>query len=210
MLIIQENMDHTTLKAYDSAAAKFAADWHAQPAPADLYALVKRFFRPGRTADIGCGSGREVAWLAANGYLAIGYDPSAGLLAQARARYPDLAFGAAALPDLAGIPDGSFDNVLCETVIMHLPRDAVVPSVHRLMAILEPSGTLYLSWRVTRGADQRDAQGRLYAAFGAKLVTGALADAVTLLDEEAVSASSGKTIHRVIARKEAAAGAAKR
>jgi SAM-dependent methyltransferase len=194
-------MDQPTVAAYDRSAADFAADWHAQPAPDDLHALVTRFFRPSRTADIGCGSGREVAWLNASGFPAVGFDPSEGLLAQARARYPDLSFATATLPELVGVPDASFDNVLCETVLMHLPRDGIVPSVRRLMAILRPGGTLYLSWRVSSGSDQRDAQGRLYAAFEPSLATDALADATILLDEPATSISSGKPIHRVIARK---------
>ena len=205
-------MDRPTVTAYDTSAADFAADWHAQPAPADLHALVQRFFRPGgRTADIGCGSGREVAWLNANGFPATGFDPSAGLLAQARALYPALTFVPTALPDLAGIADASFDNVLCETVLMHLPPDAIAPSVRRLVAILRPGGCLYLSWRVTVGADQRDGHGRLYAAFAPGLVTDALADgAAILLDAQATSASSGKTIHRVIARKNVVVGAPNR
>jgi hypothetical protein len=32
---------------------------------------------------------------------------------------------------LAGLPDGSFDNVLCETVIMHLAPAEIVPAVAR-------------------------------------------------------------------------------
>ena len=194
-------MDQRTLDAYNAAAPDFAHDWSEQPAPVDLYALVQRFFVPGPTADIGCGSGREVAWLAANGFPATGFDPSEGLLREARARHPDLVFEQAALPELAGIADASFANVLCETVIMHLPPAAIAPSVARLVAILRPGGILYLSWRVTRGADQRDGQGRLYAAFPAGLVIDALAGATILLDEETISASSGKAIHRLIARK---------
>jgi SAM-dependent methyltransferase len=200
-------MDQRTLEAYDTAAADFARDWSEQPTPVDLHAVVQRFFVPGATADIGCGSGREVAWLAANGFPATtGFDPSEGLLREARARYPHLAFKQAALPQLAGIAEASFANVLCETVIMHLPHAAIAPSVERLVAILRPGGVLYLSWRVTRGADQRDGQGRLYAAFPAGLVIDALAGTAILLDEETVSASSGKAIHRVIARKSADAG----
>ena len=203
-------MDHPTVAAYDGSAADFVADWHAQPAPADLQALLRRFFVPqGRTADIGCGSGREVAWLNANGYPAMGFDPSVGLLAQARGRYPDLSFATAALPDLVGLPDASFDNVLCETVLMHLVTEMIPPSVLRLMAILRPGGCLYLSWRVTTAADQRDAHGRLYTAFDPRLVTDALTDATILLDEDATSASSGKPIHRLVARKREA-GAANR
>jgi SAM-dependent methyltransferase len=199
------SIDQETLAAYDAKAAGFAQDWHDQPAPSDLHALVRRFFIPGRTADIGCGSGREVAWLAAQGFQAIGYDASPGLLAEARARYPGLDFRHAALPDLAELADGSFANVLCETVIMHLDRAAIAPSVRRLFAILKPGGTLYLSWRVTEGADQRDAQGRLYAAFDADLVRRGLHAAAILLDEDVVSASSGKRIHRIVARRPAEA-----
>jgi SAM-dependent methyltransferase len=191
-------MDAATLRAYDFGAAAFAQDWHEQPPPTDLHVIVRRFFGPGVTADIGCGSGRDVAWLSANGFPAVGYDPSAGLLAQARARYPDLAFRSAALPALGGIADASFTNVLCETVIMHLPPEDVAPSVRRLLAILAPGGVLYLSWRVTRGADLRDGHGRLYGAFDADIVRGALGGAEMLLDEEAVSESSGKVIHRLV------------
>jgi len=194
-------MDPQTLAAYDAHAQAFADDWHEQPAPADLHALVRRHFKPGRTADIGCGSGREVAWLCANGYAAVGYDPSDGLLAQARARYAGLPFARAALPELEGLAAASFDNVMCETVIMHLPPGLIAPSVARLASLVKPGGVLYLSWRVTRGAHQRDAHARLYAAFDKQIVLEALSGANVLLDEEATSASSGKVIHRIVARK---------
>lgn len=195
-------MDSETLSAYDKGATAFARDWHAQPAPADLHAILRRFFRPGgRTADIGCGSGREVAWLAANGFDAEGYDASETLIEEARRRYPGLAFRTALLPQLAGLPRGAFDNVLCETVIMHLPREYIAPAVGRLVSLLRPAGVLYLSWRVTEGKDQRDAHGRLYTAFDPELVRAALAGATLLLDEEAVSASSGKAIRRIVARR---------
>jgi SAM-dependent methyltransferase len=196
-------MDQETLGAYNAGAAGFAKDWHEQPAPVDLHALVNRFFQPnGRTADVGCGSGREVAFLAAAGYDAIGYDASDALLEQARLRYPRLKFALGVLPNLAGVPNEAFDNVLCETVIMHLRRPQILDAVRRLLAILKPDGILYLSWRVTAGADQRDPHGRLYSAFESALIREALdGAAVLLLDDEPVSASSGKKIHRIVARK---------
>ena len=197
-------MDPQTLAAYDRAAEIFAKDWHEQPPPSDLHAIVKRFFISGRTADIGCGSGREVAWLCANGFPAVGYDPSDGLLRQARARYPGLDFRMAALPELTGIAANTFDNVLCETVLMHLGAAAILPSVERLITILKPRGLLYLSWRVSQ-ADSRDQYGRLYAAFDKALVARALTGESILLDEEVVSASSGKTIHRIVVQKNGAA-----
>jgi SAM-dependent methyltransferase len=195
-------LDRATLAAYDHDAAAFAEDWHAQPAPVDLQEIVARFFiKGGATADIGCGSGREVAWLNANGYPAKGFDASDGLLAEARSRYPTLEFAHAELPELAGIAANSYDNVLCETVIMHLDRAQIAPSVRRMLDIAKPGGIFYLSWRVTEDADARDKHGRLYAAFDAALVRAELAAATVLLDEEVVSASSGKRIHRLVVRK---------
>jgi SAM-dependent methyltransferase len=155
-------MDRKTLAAYDQDAAAFAKDWHEQPAPVDLQEVVERFFvRGGNSADIGCGSGREVAWLNANGFSAVGFDASEGLLTEARRRYPGLRFAHAELPELRGI--GTFDNVLCETVIMHLDRAQIAPSVRRLLDIVKPSGILYLSWRVTEAptcATRRDVSTR--------------------------------------------------
>jgi SAM-dependent methyltransferase len=194
--------DSATLTAYDKGAVAFAADWHDQPPPTDLHAAVLQYFKLGSvTADIGCGSGRDAAWLNANGFPCVGYDASEGLLAEARRRYPSLKFIASPLPELPVIADASFDNVLCETVIMHLPHEVIAPSIKRLVAILKTGGNLYLTWRVTKDADQRDGHGRLYAAFDACRVRASLAGTELLLDEEVTSASSGKTIHRIVARK---------
>jgi SAM-dependent methyltransferase len=194
-------MDDRTLATYDRQASAFAREWHEQPAPSDMHALIERFFQPGPTADIGCGSGRDTAWLNENGFSTIGYDASEGLLTEARRLHPDLRFQHAALPALDGIENDSFTNVLCETVIMHLAQAFITPSVRRLVSILRPGGTLYLSWRVTEGDDRRDEHGRLYAAFDPALVFRGLGSADILLEEQLDSKSSGKLVQRVMARK---------
>ena len=48
-------MDRPTLAAYEADARICAERWLAQDEPADLYALVRCYFRPDLTADIGCG-----------------------------------------------------------------------------------------------------------------------------------------------------------
>jgi 2-polyprenyl-3-methyl-5-hydroxy-6-metoxy-1,4-benzoquinol methylase len=192
--------DRETLAAYDKAPGDFAQQWHAQDTPEDLQAAVREYFKPGTVADIGAGSGRDAAWLAANGFAVTGYDASHGLIEEASRRYPELKFEYAALPALEGIANASFDNVLCETVIMHLPREEIAPSVKRLIEIVKPGGTLYLSWRVHK-EDRRDEFGRRYAAFQPDLVRNALAPHEILLDEELVSASSGNAIHRLVVRR---------
>jgi SAM-dependent methyltransferase len=195
-------MDAKTLAIYDANAAAYAAEWLAQEPPDDMYALLRAHFTPGPTADVGCGAGRDTAWLAANGFDARGFDASAGLLAQARAAHPALRFELATLPGLDGVERAAFQNVLCETVIMHLAAAQVGPSVRSLLALLRPGGTLYLSWRVTQDASKRDPAGRLYAAFDKATVLAALAPGDAILhDEERVSVSSGKHVQRLIARR---------
>jgi SAM-dependent methyltransferase len=196
-------LDAATAQAYATHARDYATDWLGQPPPVDLQDVVRRFFRPGSdggaTADIGSGSGRDVDWLNRNGYPCVGYEPVDALRAEATARFPDWAFLSAELPDLDGIATGSFDNVLCETVVMHLPREIVAPAIGGLRRILKPRGTLYLSWRVS-DADERDSRGRLYTAFDASLVERALAGMTVLSSVTATSASSGKRIHAIVAR----------
>lgn len=110
-------MDELTIEAYDRSPERYATDWHTQPPPSGLYDLLTRYFQPGPTADVGCGAGRDTAWLQAHGFEAVGFDVSQGLVAEARRRYPGTMFYEASLPELSGISDGVFENVLCETVI---------------------------------------------------------------------------------------------
>jgi SAM-dependent methyltransferase len=192
-------MDKTTLAVYDSDALAFVQRWLAEEEPADVYALLRKFFRPGLTADIGSGSGRDAAWLTANGFPTIGYDLSEGLLAQARTRFPHIEFNKAALPELSGVPARHFDNVVCETVLMHLPREEIAPAVARMLEILRPGGVIYLSFRITENADHREKDGRLFTAHVGEQVRGALAGQAILFDETVVR-RPGVMLQRLVAR----------
>ena len=195
-------MDTGTIRTYDMQACNYAAEWEEDQAPPDdLRAAVRAYFNNGLTVDVGCGSGRDTAWLAGQGFEVMGVDASPGLLAEARWRHPEVNFDVDVLPSLRGLGDRIFTNVLCETVIMHLLEPDAIAAVRRLCSILAPGGTLYLSWRVGDGIDRRDDAGRLYAAFATGAVRATLTDLDVLLDEERVSRSSKRVIHRIVARR---------
>ena len=198
---MNSRFDLATLDAYSNDAARYSNEWLAQPAPNDMYQLFETHLLPGgATADIGCGNGRDTAWLAAHGYRAHGFDASAGLLREAARLYPGIAFDTATLPALAEI-DRTFDNVVCETVIMHLPAESITLAVDSLQRILRPDGILYLSWRVTVGGDKRQEDGRLYSSFEPSLVIDALSGHSILHFDDVTSESSGKRVCRVIVAK---------
>ncbi len=194
--------DRGTVEAYAANAAAYSRDWLSQPAPTDLYDLLTRYFVPhGETADVGCGNGRDAGWLADRGHRVSGFDGSPELLAEARRLFPKVAFEHATLPGLEQIASRRFDNVLCETVIMHLARADIPAAIGSLKRIVREGGVLYLSWRVTEGADQRHPDGRLYTAFAPALVRQELADWIILHEADVVSASSGKRICRIMGQK---------
>ncbi|KVQ94319.1 class I SAM-dependent methyltransferase [Burkholderia ubonensis] len=195
-------VDRPTLDAYDTYAADYAQLWLDEGPPDDMYALLEQHFAPGPTADVGCGAGRDTAWLESRGFDVRGYDASAALLDEARRRHPGLRFEQAALPALPGVPSGAFRNVLCETVVMHLDHVEAAAAAARLVDLLAPGGTLYMSWRVAGSGSQRDERGRLYTALDGARMRAALGGGVQVIDEhEVVSASSGKRVHRLIVRR---------
>lgn len=150
-------MDEQTLAAYDADPEKYCRQWLNQPPPEEIHTAVRRYFRPGgQTVDIGSGCGREVDWLNRNGWPCIGYEPSTGLRNAAKRLFPEYEFRTDSLPGLVGIPDRSFENVLCETVVMHLPQREHAQAVEALLRILRPGGVLRLSWRALMDDSRRD------------------------------------------------------
>lgn len=194
-------MDSRTQSAYSLKAQEYSQDWLAQPEPSDMYELLKKYFIPvGQTADIGCGNGRDANWLAGQGFKVTGYDSSEKLIQVASELFPHVEFKKASLPTLAEI-QSRFDNVICETVIMHLPLDQIKLSILSLKRILKYNGILYLSWRVTENQDTRHADGRLYTAFDPQFIIDQFEKSGILHFEDKISASSGKRVCRLIFQK---------
>ncbi len=193
-------MDQKTLNAYSEMAKSYSEDWLAQPQPSDMYQLLKTFFVPGgKTVDVGCGNGRDANWLAENGFKVCGFDSSSELLAIAAKLYPNIKFTQGFLPELKELNE-LYQNILCETVIMHLSKAQVTTAIQNLKRILQKDGVLYLSWRVTEGEDTRHSDGRLYSAFEPDIILKQFDRDSILHFEDKLSASSGKRVCRLIYR----------
>jgi SAM-dependent methyltransferase len=160
-------MDPHTLHAYNYHAPIFCARYR-RAHPLEVYRLIQTYFSLQQpTADIGCGSGRDVAWLNRHGYPAIGYDAAPAMLKEASRVYPDVDFCEAALPELASIADDTFANVLCCAVLMHLPMADIPHALHNLARILKHGGRLLFSYRANQQETEREADGRLFTALDA-------------------------------------------
>lgn len=152
-------MDSKTVALYDSQAKTFAKR-HENQIPQRLYELAKTFFKRGAyTADIGCGIGRDTAWLENNGFPSNGFDPSDGMLNIAKKSYPNLHFKTCSLPELN--MDSDYVNIFCCAVLMHIPRSSLVSSAISLLKALKPNGRLVLSYRPGQG----ETDGRLFETY---------------------------------------------
>lgn len=154
-------MDYRTIQIYNSCA-KEIAELHETLIPSRIYQLINKYFtKSGICADIGCGTGRDSAWLFKNGYSVIGIDASSGMLEEAKKHYPNIRYVQDSLPLLNCIKNISFINVLCSAVIMHLVNDDIAVAVSNLLRITAPNGVIILSFRTTDSTDGRE-NGKLY------------------------------------------------
>jgi SAM-dependent methyltransferase len=94
---------------------------------------------PGRALDLGCGQGRNGAWLAAQGWRVTGVDFSDVGLAAAREAAPDAEWVRADLREYVPEP-GAYDLVLYSFV--QLPADERRAVLRRAAGAVAPGGTL--------------------------------------------------------------------
>jgi 2-polyprenyl-3-methyl-5-hydroxy-6-metoxy-1,4-benzoquinol methylase len=112
-----------------------------------LFALVRNS-APLRVLDIGAGSGRDAAALAALGHSVTAVDPSRKMLRLARALHADrdVAWKRDALPDLASLT-GPYDLILLSGVWMHVTPGDRQRAFERLHALAAPAGQIYITLR---------------------------------------------------------------
>lgn len=152
-------MDEKTVTIYDLHSLEIA-ERHSKKTPSRLYELAKTYFiTSGLTLDLGCGIGRDTAWLASQGFEVQSMDPSEGMLKIARAQNPNFEFTIGSLPNL-GI-ESSLNNIFCCAVLMHIPKSQLSSSIGSLLRALKDSGRIVLSYRGGQGEND----GRLFEIY---------------------------------------------
>jgi SAM-dependent methyltransferase len=111
--------------------------------------MLRRFLALGpadRAVDLGCGSGRALAWNAGTGAQLTGIDIAPYFAAEALAGC-DLLLG-----DLRRLPlrDGAFGKAWSLDVLEHLPRPALVAMLGEANRVLAPGGALFVYTHVRK------------------------------------------------------------
>jgi len=115
--------------------------------PINVERLQQCVSKSSRILDYGCGYGRALGILHANGFMdLVGVDPAAAMIAAARESYPTISFEVLDRDQKANLPDASIDAGLLISVLTCVPTNdgqrAIIGEITRL---LRPGGVLYIS-----------------------------------------------------------------
>ncbi|MEW1909303.1 methyltransferase domain-containing protein [Kitasatospora sp. NPDC085895] len=106
--------------------------------------------RPGQVLDVGAGTGRDAAALAARGHRVLAVEPTAALRRHGRRLHPGAGIDWVddSLPELAAAGDGRrFDAVFATAVWMHLDAAERSHALARIAGLLAPGGRFFLQLR---------------------------------------------------------------
>lgn len=138
---------------YDDNAPRLAATYESLDA-ARLNAWFKDYLPavPGCVLDIGAGSGRDAAWLAAQGFDVVAVEPSAAMVREAQSRHVEPRIHWVAGDALPGLErtlrrGQAFDFILLSAVWMHVPPTQRRRALRKVLALLKPGARLALTLR---------------------------------------------------------------
>jgi 2-polyprenyl-3-methyl-5-hydroxy-6-metoxy-1,4-benzoquinol methylase len=162
-------MDSKTIEYYAQNAGEIAARYESAINGMATH-FARAFAECNRILDIGCGSGRDMAYLHLLGKTVYGIDATAELVEHAQVLHPELRdlIICTAIPSEAIPFGGGFDGILCSAVLMHIPLVHQRNAVCFRKACLIPGGRLLYSVPSKRedviSDSQRDITGRLFIA----------------------------------------------
>jgi SAM-dependent methyltransferase len=149
---------------YDKVASAYADSFvhelDHKPFDRDLLERFVTAVRPAVSTtapvcDLGCGPGHIGAFVADRGVAVTGIDLSAGMLAQARRRYPSLTFARGDMTSL-DLADGALGAIVCFYALIHIPRITVPVALREMRRVLVPRGSLLLAVHGGRGTLHAD------------------------------------------------------
>lgn len=162
--------------SYDRLVSAYVARNDAETPPKLLpllHQLADATGRCGQILDVGCGTGREMAWFESQGVRMCGIDLSVGMLTHARTKVQ----GGLLAMDMTAMAfrDASFDGAWCCASLLHLPKADAKRALAEIRRVLTVDGMFVLLVQEGSGEGWEESyvanSPRYFARYGASELT---------------------------------------
>ncbi|NDY71244.1 methyltransferase [Desulfobacter hydrogenophilus] len=163
-------MDHSTLDYYNQNALKVAERYESADVT-QLHDFLSSSLKPGgRLLELGCGSGRDAAFMVSQGFKVLATDGSASMIEQAKQHHPELAEHMVhlKLPDGLLNALGVFHGIYAVAVLMHLSVQDIESTISTVNSLLTAKGRFIFSVPARRDdvmTNEFDSKGRQFTAL---------------------------------------------
>ncbi len=145
-------MDDETIRWYDRHARSRSRRYE-DITLSEVHRYLHMWIPPdSRVLEIGCGSGRDAAFLASVGHEVTALDASAGMTDQARKLHPGISFlhAPVPLPSDHQLLQESFHGIVSLAVLMHIPNEELFDFAYQVKRLLKYQGVFICSYCIRR------------------------------------------------------------
>ena len=163
-------MSHSTLNYYGQNSLEVARRYESADVT-QLHEFLSSSLKPGgRLLELGCGSGRDAAFMVSRGFRVLATDGSASMVEQTKSHHPELAEHVVHLELPAGLSNdlGVFDGIYAVAVLMHLSVQDIESTISAVYSLLPEKGRFAFSVPTRRDdvmTNEFDSKGRRFTAL---------------------------------------------
>jgi cyclopropane fatty-acyl-phospholipid synthase-like methyltransferase len=161
---------HSTLNYYEQHALNVAQRYESADVT-QLHGFLLSGLKPGgRLLELGCGSGRDAAFMVSRGFRVLATDGSESMIEQAMRYHPELEGSVIhlKLPDGLSNESGTYDGIYAVAVLMHLSTNELENTILKIHSLLATKGRFIFSVPARRDkvmTNEFDDKGRRFTAL---------------------------------------------
>lgn len=153
-MVFKQFMDgnlQKTIATYNQIAPDLSAKSEPKLDLKELNYFLSQIRTGGYILDLGCGAGRDAAYILKVGFKVVGIDLSTGMLKEAKRLHPEID---TKLMDFRKMDfeDKTFDGIWANAALVHVPRSELEPTLKEISRVIKPKGIMLITLKKGSGS----------------------------------------------------------